>query len=46
VAVRGQTTDERVLARAATDDQNSHYVKGLGRAIRLHAVWSSRDYFV
>ena len=38
--------DERVLARAAADDQNSHCVKGLGRAIRLHAEWSGRDYFV
>jgi hypothetical protein len=35
-----------VFARAAADDQNSHCVKGLGRAIRLHAEWSSRDYFV
>ena len=46
VAVRGRPRDERVLARAAADDENSHAVKGLGRVTEVDGHARSADYFV
>ena len=37
VAVGDQPGDQRVLARAAADDQNSHCLKGLRACAGMHA---------
>ena len=36
VAIGGEPRDERVLARAAAENQNSHCLNGLGRVTALH----------
>ena len=47
VAIGEQPGDQRVLARAAAEDENSHCMNDLWRAIGLHARrCRSRDYFV
>src|SRR5213593_3469725 len=46
VSVARKPRDERMLARAASDDENPHGVNDLGEKLRPHLTQRDRDYFV
>ena len=47
VAIGGETRDQRVLARAAAENENSHGRNDLARLTGLHGRRTvERDYFV